>query len=394
MRILTVHNHYQQLGGEDTIFATESDLLESYGHQVRRYTIHNDQVKEMGSLALTKATLWNSKIYQDLRTLIRQEKPQVAHFHNTFPLISPAAYHAAQAEGVPVVQTLHNFRLLCSNGLFFRDGQICEDCLGKRVAWSGVIHGCYRDSRIASGAVTAMVNFHSLLGTWTNAVDVFIAYSHFALDKFIQGGLPKEKIEFKTNFLYPAPELGKGSGAYAMFAGRLSPEKGTGTLLEAWKQLGGKIPLKIVGDGPLGFQVAQMAQQMPGVEWLGRKPLSEVYEMMGEASFLVIASEWYETFGRVGIEALAKGTPLIVSDIGALAELVEPNYNGLRFRPGNSADLAAKVEWVLNHPEELSKMRHSARASFEAKYTAPDNYQRLMEIYELARSRQQVTSHK
>jgi glycosyltransferase involved in cell wall biosynthesis len=384
MQVLLVHNQYQQLGGEDTIFATEADLLESYGHQVHRYLLSNHQLKEMNPLAITKATLWNSQVYRELRALIRQLKPQVAHFHNTFPLISPAAYYAAKAEGLPVVQTLHNFRLLCANALLFREGRVCEECLTRGTPIPGIINACYRNSRTASAAAALMVKFHSILGTWSQAVDIFIAYSHFAHKKFIQGGLPEQKIAFKTNFLYPVPEPGKGSGDYALFVGRLAPEKGIGTLLQAWQKLNDKIPLKIVGDGPLAAEVAKTAQQFSQVEWLGRKPLNEIYQLMGEAKFLVISSQWYETFGRVGIEALATGTPLIVANIGALAELVIPRRNGLVFQPGNSDDLLAQVNWILNHPQELKQMREFARIEFEAKYTAPDNYRRLMEIYALA----------
>ena len=384
MRILLVHNQYQQLGGEDTIFNTEADLLESYGHQVTRYIVHNDRIAEMNPFALAKATIWNDRIYQELRTLIQREQPQVAHFHNTFPLISPASYYAAGKEGVPVVQTLHNFRLLCANGLFFRDGRVCESCLTHNNPLPGIVRGCYRQSRTASTAASLMVKFHSWLGTWSKAVDIFIAYSHFAHQKFIQGGLPPDKIAFKTNFLYPAPSPGKGQGNYALFVGRLAPETGTKTLLSAWEKLGDRIPLKILGDGPFAPSVAASAERLPGVEWLGKKPLSEVYELMGEAKFLIISSEWYETFGRVGIEALTKGTPLVVANIGALAELVIPHQNGLTYTPGDAQDLIAQVQWLLDRPQKLKQMRSFARQDFEAKYTAPDNYRRLMEIYSLA----------
>ncbi len=341
----------------------------------------NHQIEGANSFALAKDTVWNSKVYQDLRALIRRERPQVAHFHNTFPLISPAAYYAAKAEGVPVIQTLHNYRLLCPNGLFFRSGRVCEDCLGQPTPWPGIVHACYRGSRIASGGVVAMLSMHSLLKTWANAVDVFIAYSQFALNKFVEGGLPAEKIAFKTNFLHPDPGPGNGSGGYALFVGRLSPEKGLGTMLTAWNQLGSKIPLKILGDGPLAGQVAEAVEKVPGVEWLGRKPLAEVYEFMGNAAFLLFTSEWYETFGRVAIEAFARGTPVIASEIGAISELVEPGRTGLRFRPGDPEDLVSKVEWALAHPEKLAQMRREVRTEFESKYTAQENYRRLMEIY-------------
>ncbi len=384
MRILTIHNYYQQPGGEEQIFNTETTLLEFYGHEVLRYTLDNDQIVGMNPLVLAKNTLWNSSVYQDLRSLIRREKPQVAHFHNTFPLISPAAYYAARDEGVAVVQTLHNYRLLCPNALFFREGRICEDCLGKPLPLPGVVHSCYRDSHSASAMVAATMSFHSLLGTWQNVVDVFIAYSQFAMDKFVQGGLPAKKILFKTNFLYPAPEVGEGKGGYALFVGRLSVEKGLGVMLEAWRQLDGKIPLKILGDGPMAGLVTEAMQEMPEIEWLGRRSLEEVYEVVGNAAFLVFPSEWYETFGRVAIEAFAKGTPVVASRIGAIAELVDHECTGLLFQPSNPADLAAKIHWLLAHPQELSQMRQKARSEFEAKYTAADNYKRLMEIYQTA----------
>lgn len=383
MRVLTVHNYYQQPGGEEQIFATESALLESYGHEVTRYTLNNDEIATTNPLILAKKTLWNGQVYRDLRSLIRKTKPQVAHFHNTFPLISPSAYYAAKDEGVAVVQTLHNYRLLCPNALFFREGRVCEDCLGK-VPISGIIHGCYRGSRSASAMTAATTTFHSLIGTWTKAVDVFIVYSQFAVDKFVQGGIPAEKIVFKTNFLHPAPQPEKGEGGYGLFVGRLSVEKGLGIMLDAWRQLGGRIPLKILGDGPMSGLVTEAAKEMPEIEWLGRRPFEEVYDIVGKAAFLILPSEWYETFGRVAIEAFAKGTPVVASNIGAIAELIEHGYNGLLFRPSDSNDLADKINWLLDHPQELKQMRSAARSEFDRKYTANDNCKKLIEIYQTA----------
>ncbi len=246
--MLLLHNRYQQPGGEDQVFAAEGNLLEAHGHQVLRYTRHNDQVTDQNPLALAGATVWNQAVYRELRTLIRRERPQVAHFHNTLPMISPAAYYAARAEGVPVVQTLHNYRLLCPNALFYRDGQVCEDCLGKAVPWPGVVHACYRESRASSGAVATMLTAHRAIGTWKKAVDMYVALTEFARQKFVQGGLPAEKIVVKPNFIEPDPGSGEGRGHYALFVGRLSQEKGVDTLLAAWEQLGEKVPLKIVGD--------------------------------------------------------------------------------------------------------------------------------------------------
>jgi glycosyltransferase involved in cell wall biosynthesis len=390
MKVLAVHNRYQQPGGEDQVFLAETALLESYGHRVVRYSTHNDRVAEMNRLALAGNTLWNSSTYRELRALIRQERPHVAHFHNTFPLVSPAGYYAAKAEGVPVVQTLHNYRLLCPNALFFRDGRVCEDCMGKVIPWPGVVHKCYRGSRAASGLVTAMLTTHRVLRTWTEMVDAYVALTEFARRKFVEGGLPAEKMVVKPNFVYPDPGPGEGRGGYALFVGRLSPEKGVGTLLAAWERLDRQVPLKVVGDGPLREQVVEAPDRHPCVEYLGYRPAEEVHALMKEASMLVFPSEWYETFGRVAAEAFATATPVIAADIGAIAELVEHGHTGLRFRPGDPEDLAAQVGWFLSHPEEHARMRREARAEFEAKYTAERNHQMMMEIYESALEREEA----
>lgn len=230
--------------------------------------------------------------------------------------------------------------------------------------------------------VAATISFHSMLGTWSKAVDVFIAYSQFAMDKFIQGGIPPEKLVFKTNFLHPVPEPGDGKGGYALFVGRLSVEKGLGVMLDAWRQLDGKIPLKILGDGPMANLVRESEKEMPEIEWLGRKPLEEVYEILGDAAFLVFPSEWFETFGRVAIEAFAKGTPVVASDIGAISELVDHERTGMLFQPSNPNDLATKINWLLDRPNRLSQMRQAVRAEFEAKYSAKQNYLNLIKIYQ------------
>jgi len=291
---------------------------------------------------------------------------------------------------VPVVQTLHNYRLLCPVALFFRDGRVCEDCMGKAVPWPGVVHRCYRGSRAASGVIAAMLTTHRALGTWTKMVDVYVALTEFAQDKFIEGGLPAEKIVVKPNFVAEDPGPGGGSDGYALFVGRLSPEKGIETMLAAWDRLRTGVPLKIVGDGPLRDRVIRAASRQPNVEWLGYKTVAEVHALMKRAGVLVFPSEWYETFGRVAVEAFAAGTPVIAANIGAVGELVEHGRTGLHFRPGDPEDLATRVGWALSHPAELGRMREEARAEYEAKYTAERNYRALMEIYEFALARKRV----
>ncbi len=376
------HNYYQQPGGEDEVFANEGALLEAHGHQVLRYTAHNDLAKGMNPLTLAQSTVWSQAAYKELRSLMREERPRIAHFHNTLPLISPAAYHAAWAEGVPVVQTLHNYRLLCPNGLFFRDGRVCEDCMGKAVPWPGVVHACYRGSRTASGAVAGMLGFHRAAGTWKKYVNVYVALSEFARRKFAEGGIPEERIMVKPNFVEPDPGAGEGRGGYALFVGRLSSEKGIDTLLAAWEQLGDRIPLKIVGEGPMVEAVTKVARRLESVDWLGRQSGARVLALMKEARMLIFPSVWYESFPKVIAEAYAVGLPVIAGNLGGMSSIIDPGRTGLHFRPRDPKDLAAQVKWTLAHPATLAVMRREARAEFEVKYTAVRNYEMLMEIYD------------
>jgi glycosyltransferase involved in cell wall biosynthesis len=384
VKFLLCHNYYQQPGGEDQSFAAEARLLETNGHDVVRLTLHNDTIGSMGRLNVVRQTLWNSQVYTRVRQLIRQERPHLMHCTNTFPLLSPAVYYAARAEGVPVVQSLRNYRLLCPNALFLRDGQVCEDCLGKTVPWPGVMHGCYRGSRAASAVVATLTAGHRFLGTWTRAVDLYFTLTEFARRKFVEGGLDAERIAVKPNFIDPDPGSGSGRGGYAVFVGRLSPEKGIDTLLEAWTHISERINLKIVGDGPLAEQVQAANRLDPRIEWLGRRTPDEVLALIGEAACLVMPSIWYETFGRTIIEAFARGTPVVASRIGALAELVDEGRTGLLFRPGDAGDLASAVQRLGADPERLAKMRAEARREYETKYTAEINYRLLLAIYQRA----------
>ncbi len=384
MKILLCHNHYQLRGGEDEVFDDEARLLEQHGHTVVRYTVHNDDIRGMSPWRVAARTFWSRPAYRELTDLIRAERPVLMHCTNTFPLISPSAYAAARDAGVAVVQALHNYRLLCPNALLLRDGRVCEDCLGKAVAWPGIRHRCYRGSAAASAVVAGMVAWHKLRKTWTRSVDLYYTLTDFARRKFIQGGFPAEKIAVKPNFVRSDQGVGTGDGGYAVFVGRLSPEKGLDTLLAAWSLLAADAdapPLKIVGDGPLAPAIEAAAARNPRVEWLGARPLAETLAIIGQAKLLVMPSVWYETFGRTIIEAFSAGIPVIASNLGAMAELVADGRTGLVFEPGNAGDLAAKVRAILGDPERLATMRGAARREFEIRYTAEANYQLLLRIY-------------
>jgi glycosyltransferase involved in cell wall biosynthesis len=384
MRILTVHNHYQQAGGEDEVFAAEARLLERYGHDVHRYVVRNDGLERVSRLKLARDTIWNGDSYRALRTVVRRTRPDVVHFHNTLPRISPSGYYAATSEGVPVVQTLHNYRLLCPSALLFRDGIPCQDCVGRTLALPGIRHGCYRGSRAATAAVAGMTAAHRMLGTWSREVALYIALTEFARSRLIDGGFAAEQIVVKPNFVDPDPGPGTGAGGYALFVGRLTTEKGIRTLLNAWRTMHVEIPLRIVGDGPLADEVADAARTMSGVTWLGRRTPGEVAALVGEAAVLVCPSGCYETFGRVVIEAFAAGTPVVASDLGALAELVQEGRTGRLFRPGDADALVRVMRELMSQRSHLPTLRTAARRVFEERYGAAANYALLMSVYRTA----------
>jgi glycosyltransferase involved in cell wall biosynthesis len=384
MKVLISHNFYQQPGGEDEVFYSEGSLLKAFGHEPVTFVLHNDEVREMGRVSLIRATIWNRRTHAEMRRLIREHKPDVVHFHNTFPLASPGVYYAARAEGAAVVQTLHNYRLMCPGAALFRDGKPCEDCIGKRVPWHGVRHKCYRSSITASAVVAATLTIHGIVGTWQDAIDVYITPSEFTRQKYINGGFPADRLVVKPNFVHPDPGLGAGDGGYVAFVGRLSPEKGLDTLLAAWSLPGMKAPLKIVGDGPLADDVRAAVAKYPHIEWLGRMKAEQVYEFIGRSRLLVVPSNCYETFGRVAVEAFAKGVPVVAADHGALSDIVEDGRTGALFKGGDPEDLARQVQRLLGGTEPMAAMRSAVRNEFLEKYTGERNIESLMEIYQRA----------
>ena len=381
MKILLCHNYYQHSGGEDRVFADEVWLLKSRGHDVQTFTLHNDSIQDRSKLAVAAETLWNRGVSRHLRNLVAREGFEVVHFHNTFPLISPAAYYAARAAGAAVVQTLHNFRLLCPQATFLRDGRICTDCLTRRVAWPAVVHGCYRGSRSATATLAASLSLHRALGTYQRAVDGYIALTDFAREMFTTGGRPAEKLTVKPNFVRAAPAVGTGAGGYALYVGRLSTEKGIDSLLAAWQELDATTPLHIIGDGPLGPQVAAAVNRNPAIVWRGALSSAEVEQAMRDATCLILPSTCYEGLPKTLVEAFSVGTPVIASRIGAFVELVEPGRTGELFTPGEPAELARTVKnWFANRTDS-HRMRQEARAEFEASYTAARNYDMLLALY-------------
>jgi glycosyltransferase involved in cell wall biosynthesis len=358
--------------------------LEDHGHEVVRYTVHNDAFEGMSRWVAARRSFWNRTTYDELTQLIHARRPALMHCTNTFPLMSPATYSAAKDARIPVIQALRNYRLLCPNAYLMRDGRVCEDCLGKAFKWPAILHACYRDNRAATTTVAAMLAWRRMRRTWRRGVDLYFTLTEFARQKFLEAGFAADQVTVKPNFVAPDPGVGTGAGGYAVFVGRLSPEKGIATLLEAWSLLDGDSdgwPLKIVGDGPLAPLVKASAAGNSRIEWLGPRSLPDTLSIVGNAAALVMPSIWYETFGRTVIEAFATGTPVIASRLGAMAEIVADGRTGLHFEPGGAVDLAGKVRMLKSDPARLAAMRTAARQEYETKYTPEINYRLLMQLY-------------
>jgi glycosyltransferase involved in cell wall biosynthesis len=384
-KVLVAHNVYQQAGGEDAVFRAESGLLRRCGHVVFQYTEDNARIEGMNRLALGAETLWSRSSRKKLRKILNETQPQVAHFHNTFPLISPSAYYACRKAKVPVVQTLHNYRLICPSALFFRHNDNCTDCIHKKFAWPGIFNKCYRGSMQQTAAVAAMVGLHRLFKTWNNQVQIYIALTAFSRKKFIEGGLPEEKIMVKPNFIYPDPGKERGGRDYMLFVGRLAAEKGIMTLLRAFEYLP-RIPLKVAGDGPLMQKAVDFIRLhgMQNVQMLGHRTGEQIIGLLKGAGCLVFPSLWYEGFPMTIAEAFACGVPVIASRLGAMKEIIDHQRTGLHFAPGDPQDLTAKIEWAWTRPTIMQSMGKEARWEYERNYTAEKNYEMLMGIYKTA----------
>jgi glycosyltransferase involved in cell wall biosynthesis len=386
MKIVVVHNTYQRPGGEDVVVAAECRLLESQGHQVICYHRSNHELEQMCTsqrLLMIRDIVYSADSKRAIRDLLRKEEPDIVHVHNTFMMISPSIYDACQEAGVPVVQTLHNFRLLCPAWTLARDGQVCEECVDSGL-WRSVLYGCYRDSRLMSAAVAVMLQVHRSRGTWDDQVDGYVVLSDFARRKFIDGGLPAGKIYVKPNFVAPDPGEREKPGRCALFIGRLSLEKGVSTLLAAWEKLKTRIPLIIVGEGPLrqSLEAEATVRHLYGVTFTGWLSPEEARATMKNAAFTIAPSVCYEGFPMSIAEAFACGTPVLCSGLGGMQEIVDDRRTGLHFTAGDADDLAAKVEWAWEHPSQLATMGREARIEYETCYTADRNYAQLMQIYE------------
>jgi glycosyltransferase involved in cell wall biosynthesis len=385
LNIISVHNRYLLAGGEDQVFESEVQLLRDRGHQVTQIeeqNVYPDSVSKKIGMAVD--CVWSRRWHREFRALLQKSPTDVVHIHNFFPRISPSIYYACRREGVPVVQTLHNYRLLCAGAELYRDGKVCEECLDHSVL-RGIRYGCYQGSKLGTAVLTVMVDVHRRAHTWSKMVDCYIALTEFSRHKLIAGGLPADRIRVKPNFVLPDPGPKNGPGEYALFVGRLMKSKGVLGLLEASRQLL-TIPLHIIGDGPCREQIESELNtcKLPSVNYRGRLPREETLAAMKNARFLVFPSEWYEGFPVTIAEAFACGVPVVASRLGAMQEIIADGVTGLHFEPGNIEDLRRKMQWAWEHPAEMEEMGRRARKEFEQKYTVKQNILMLEEAYEFA----------
>jgi glycosyltransferase involved in cell wall biosynthesis len=389
LSVLCVHNRYIQPGGEDQVFESESRLLQENGVRVEK--IEEQTTYPGGLVRKIEAAVdcvWSRHWHQEFKSILHRFRPDVVHVHNFFSVLSPSIYYACKDEGVPVVQTLHNYRLACPAASFYRDGKVCEECLD-RGPFHAVRYGCYRESKLGTAALATMIEVHRKKKTWAEMVDCYIALTEFARAKMIQAGLPAEKIKVKPNFVLPDPGPRVGDGDYVLFVGRLVDLKGVGTLIKAWSQLPDSIPLVIAGDGPYRSDMENLISHLKlnNVNYRGRLSRADTLAAMKGARFLMFPSEWYEGFPVTIAESFACGVPVLCSRLGGMQEIVKDGSTGLHFNPGDAADMADKVQWAWSRPEETSTMGLRARAEFEAKYSARKNFGMLTEIYESVISR-------
>lgn len=394
MRVLILHNRYHQPGGEDAVALAEAELLRAHGVEVRQFEVDNHPAAgdpASAALRLGLSAAWSRDSYAAVRKLCDEFRPQVAHVHNFWMRLSPSVHAACRESGAATVQTLHNFRLLCANALLLRAGKPCEDCLGRN-PWRGVVRRCYRGSFLASAAVARMMVVNRRHGTWERHVDAFIALTRFSRSKFIAGGLPPSRIFVKPNFVENRgqPASPPSASDAVLYAGRLSEEKGLHTLLSAWAR--GELRrygrLLILGDGParsaLENQAAALRLFSPSVVFAGRRSSTEARQAVATARVVVAPSICFENFPNVLAEAFCCGRPVVVSNLGALAEIVRHGTEGLTFEAGNEAALSGALETILRDGDLADRLGANARAAYLASYSPERNYQMLMRVYRFA----------
>jgi len=378
MKVFQVHTRYRQPGGEDSVVEAEAAVLRAAGHDVTQYQVANPESAGATAAALAAAP-WNPAAARRVAAAATAAGAEIAHVHNTWFALSPAIVPALRRAGLPVVITLHNYRLLCANSMLFRDGRPCQDCVGSH-PWHGVVHRCYRGSVSAStvSALTVAANRR----TWRDDATLFLALTEFGRQRFIEGGLPPAKVQVKSNFV---PDVGPrltppSRSDRVLFVGRLSPEKGLHVVLDAWRQLDLPLRLQVIGDGPARRDLLRRAPD--GVEFLGRLSHDEVQQAMREARALVFPSLWYEGQGMTLLESFAAGLPAVVSKLGGSADLLRGG-GGWTATPGDVSSWVRNLSALAND-DTVDATGAKARRRYEAGFSPEQGLAGLEAAYRWA----------
>lgn len=381
MKILLVHSRYTVPGGEEGVFVSEGKLLEEMGCTVIRHETANSVMENYSMARKAATTIWNRRAVKELQSLIQREKPDLVHFHNTFPYLSPAVFISPHREGIPSVVTLHNYRWLCPNGLFFRNNAPCQSCLNSKFLIPALRFRCYRESLGATLVVVLMTLIHRVIGTFKRSPNVIILLNSFQKKLFIKAGFDECLLKIKPNFVEDPTPNGISlppQGTPFLFVGRLSAEKGISDLLALWKREP-KLPrLRIIGDGPLRSETKE-ASGDNGIEYLGRLSPSETREEMANSRALIIASHWYEGMPLVILEAFSVGLPVIAPNLGGLPSVVTNGINGMVYEAGNP--YPTLLHYLRQNELETKKLRKGARTTYEDLYTPRKNGETLLKIY-------------
>ncbi|MDX3000099.1 glycosyltransferase family 4 protein [Kribbella solani] len=390
MRVAMLHNRYRtgQPSGENTVVAQTVDLLRNAGHQVDLYARNSDDIAELGRkdrALLPFRSVWSFSAERDLTQLLQEQRPDVVHVHNTFPLFSASVLRAASKLGLPVVATLHNFRLICANAVLQRDGRPCESCVG-RLPLPAIKHGCYRESRVQTLPLATSIGVHNTLHTWRRYVDTFIVPSAFVRDRYVAAGFDPERFVVKPHAVpHPVPNPGQnespvrdGAGESVVFLGRLSEDKGFADLLQAWDaELG---TLVVVGDGSLRGAAEERAGRDPSIRVLGQLPWADGMDVLRSARAVVVPARSYESFGLVVVEAFAYGVPVVASRLGALEELVDDGETGVLTAPGDPEALRKAIGLVAD-PGTSVAFGERARQAYLDRFTPERDLATTERIY-------------
>lgn len=380
-KVLIVHNYYQIPGGEDTVVENEKKLLEEHGHEVVLYTRHNSELKTMSKLQkllLPFSTIFNVKTYREVKELITKQNIDVLHVHNTLNLISPSVYYAGFSKKIPVVQTIHNFRLLCPGATFYRDGHICEDCLEKGLSCA-VKHKCYRDSRIQTLACVISTLVHRALGTYRKLN--YICLTEFNKEKLLNlKQIKEEKVFVKPNFVQVAEKIlpYNERKKQFVFAGRLDELKGIRFLLESWKEFQSDgYKLIVCGKGPLEEWCQEYVQthQLHNVELKGFVANETAKKTIGESKALILPTKWYEGFPMTIVESYSVGTPVIGTNLGNTGSLIQERKSGWKFSENSKDELFRALKNVMETCTGVD-------GEIINRYSAEKNYEQLRKIYE------------